>query len=77
MLKNRVQVLGFVDELSWETEYDGVEIFKLEDYDNLKLLLNEVDILVTPLADFVEIEKRILSIYTEKEYRIISLSKLI
>lgn len=77
LLKNRVQVLGFVDELSWETESNGVEIFKLEDYDNLKLLLNEVDILVTLLVDFEEIEKRILYIYKDEEYRIIQIKELL
>lgn len=76
-ISKKVSVIGFIDEFSWEEKYDSVDILKLEDCENLQPLMKEVDIIVTPSAEFNEIKKRILSIYGNEGIRIISVKDIV
>lgn len=76
-LHTKMKVLCFIDQNNIERYYKNIPILKIEDIKSLYLLSTELIIIVTPVWDIRNIEKKIDTILNGMKYQIISIQDIL
>lgn len=70
-------ILAFIDELSWEEQYEEIPVLKLENERKLSAIIDKTDIVVTPIADFENTKQQIRKTYNTQEFNVFSIEEIL